>query len=300
MTARVLVLVALTLAACGRGPDAAARRPSVPVRTAVAARAPFASAVEALGTVTPRAGHYAELSAPAATRVARIFVAAGEPVAAGAPLIEFERAPFEAAARSAESALASAQHGYERATRLTQAGVLPRKDLDLAAADLSQAQAAAITARRSLELATLRAPIAGVVTRMTAVLGAPVDANQTVVAVVDPGQLDLIFAVSPADAPTIHDGAPVSVTAGEDRRGEPIGQATVTDVGAIVDSAGRSVEVRARMAASARRLLVGETVFGRITTGTKRDAVIVPIAALVPEGEGYRVFVVRTWRTPVP
>jgi RND family efflux transporter MFP subunit len=248
--------------------------------------------VEALGTVTPRAGHYAELSAPAATRVARIFVAAGEPVAAGAPLIEFERAPFEAAARSAESALASARHGYERATRLTQAGVLPRKDLDLAAADLAQAQAAATTARRSLELATLRAPIAGVVTRMTAVLGAPVDASQAVVAVVDPSQLDLIFSVSPADAATIHAGAPVSVTAGEDSRGEPVGQATVTDVGAMVDSAGRSVGVRARMASSGRRLLVGETIFGRITTGTRKSAVIVPAAALVPEGEGYRVFVV--------
>ena len=128
---------------------------------------------------------------------------------------------------------------------------------------------------------------------MTAVLGAPVDANQPVVAVVDPQQLDLVFSVSPADAATIRAGAPVSVTAGEDRRGEPVGEATVTDVGAIVDSAGRSVGVRARMAASARRLLVGETVFGRITTGVqRRNAVIVPAAALVPEGEGYRVFVV--------
>ena len=298
MTAKaILAAAALALTACRRGDDAALRRPVVPVRTAVAAQAPFASVVDALGTVTPRAGHYAELSAPAATRVARIFVAAGEPVAAGAPLVEFERAPFEAAARSAESALASAQHGFERATRLTQAGVLPRKDLDLAAAELAQAQAAEVTARRSLELATLRAPIAGVVTRMTAVLGAPVDANQAVVAVVDPRQLDLVFAVSPADAATIHGGAPVSVRAGEDDRGEPVGEATVTDVGAIVDSAGRSVGVRARMVSSARRLLVGETVFGRITTGRKNNAVVVPAAALVPEGEGYRVFVVDAANT---
>ena len=60
----------------------------------------------------------------------------------------------------------------------------------------------------------------------------------------------------------------------------------------MVDSAGRSVGVRARMTASARRLRVGETVFGRITTGARKNAVIVPAAALVPEGEGYRVFVV--------
>ena len=98
--------------------------------------------------------------------------------------------------------------------------------------------------------------------------------------------------MSPADAATIRAGATVSVTAGEDSRGEPAGEAAVTDVGAIVDSLGRSVGVRARMAASARQLLVGETIFGRITTGTKKRAVVIPAAALVPEGEGYRVFVV--------
>jgi membrane fusion protein (multidrug efflux system) len=229
--------------------------------------------------------------------VARIFVAPGDRVAAGAPLVEFERAPFEAAARSAESALSSAQHSYDRAVRLTDAGVLARKDLDLAAAELAAAQATATTARRALELATLKAPIAGVVTRMSAVLGAPVDASTLVVAVADPGALDLLFSVSPADAAVIPRGAAVSVTAGEDARGEPVGDAAVTDVGAVVDSAERAVMVRARMTASHRALRIGETVFGRITVGTKPNAVVVPASALVPEGEGYRVFVVDSANT---
>src|SRR6266481_9544976 len=103
-------------------------------------------------------------SRPSATRVAE-----------GASLVEFERAPFDAAARSAETALASAERAYTRAVRLAQAGILPQKDSDQAAADLAQAQVAAINARRAQQLATLRAPLAGVVTRMTAVLGAAVD-----------------------------------------------------------------------------------------------------------------------------
>jgi membrane fusion protein (multidrug efflux system) len=242
--------------------------------------------------VAPRPGRYAELSAPAPTRVAHIFVAAGDRVAVGAPLVAFERVPFEAAARSAESALASAQHGYVRAVRLTEAGVLPRKDLDLAAAELAQAQSAAVDAQRALERATLRAPIAGVVTRMTAVLGAPADPGVPVVAVADLEALDLLFAVSPADAAAIHRGAPAAVYAGEDARGERLGAALVTDVGAAVDSVARSVTVRARMTDSRRPMRIGETVFGRITTDVQAAAVVIPVAALVPEGEGYRVFVV--------
>jgi membrane fusion protein (multidrug efflux system) len=294
VTLRPIALAACAAAilGCSRTGAESAHTPVVAVRTAAAVRGPFAHVIGSLGTVSPRAGRYAELSAPAPTRVARIFVAAGDPVAAGAPLVEFERAPFEAAARSAESALASAQHGYDRAVRLTQAGVLARKDLDLAAADLAQAQSAAVTARRSLELATLRAPIAGVVTRMTAVLGAPADPGQAVVAVADPSALDLLFAVSAADAAVIRRGAPVAVFAGEDARGERLGAAQVIDIGAMVDSAARSVTVRARMTGSGRPLRIGETVFGRITSGVQAAAVIVPLAALVPDGEGYRVFVV--------
>ena len=288
----LLAALAFAAAACHAAGDSGASRPVVPVRTATAVRARFAHVVGALGTVVPRPGRFAELSAPAPTRVARIFVVAGQRVAAGEPLVEFERAPFEAAAKSAASALASAQHGYDRAVRLTEAGVLARKDLDLAAAELAQAQAAQVSAQRSLQLATLRAPIAGVVTRMSAVLGAPVDASTPVVAVADPAALDLVFFVSPADAAAIAPGAAVAVTAGEDERGEPLGDAAVTDIGATVDSLERSVQVRARMTARRRALRIGETVFGRITTDVRPDAVIIPAAALVPEGEGYRVFVV--------
>ena len=294
---KLALCLALVAFSCKKENEGGSVPAVVAVHTAVAARVPFAHVVGALGTVAPRPGRYAELSAPAPTRVARIFVAAGDRVSAGAPLVEFERAPFEASERSAASALASAQHAYDRAVRLTDAGVLARKDLDLAGAELAQAQANAVTARRALELATLKAPIAGVVTRMTAVLGAPVDASVPVVAVADPGALDLLFSVSPADAAVVPRGATVSVTAGEDAHGEPVGDATVTDVGAMVDSVNRAVLVRARMTRSQRPLRIGETVFGRITVGTQKDAVVIPAAALVPEGEGYRVFVVDSANT---
>src|SRR5439155_1285672 len=165
--------------------DAGGVHGAVAVQTAAATAQPFARVVRAIGTVTPRPGRFAELAAPGPTRVARIFVAPDQRVAAGDTLIEFERAPFDAAAQSAATALATAQRNYTRAARLVQAGILPQKDSDQAASELAQAQVAAVTARRAQQLATLRAPLAGVVTRMTAVTGvaAAVDSLTRAVAV---------------------------------------------------------------------------------------------------------------------
>src|SRR5207253_3189155 len=118
---------------------------TVAAQTAAATARPFARVVRAIGTVTPRPGHYAELAAPGPTRVARIFVAPDQRVQEGDSLVEFERAPFDAAAQSAAAALEAAQRTYARAVRLVQAGILPQKDSDQAASELAQAQAAAVT-----------------------------------------------------------------------------------------------------------------------------------------------------------
>jgi len=298
----LLGAIAALVAACRAGAHgdeeragkSAAPQTVVGARTAVATVQAFPQIVRAIGTVVARPGRFAELAAPAPTRVAAIFVAPGERVAEGDSLVAFERAPFDAAAQSAEAALESAQHAYARALRLVQAGILPQKDADQAAAELAQAQVAAVTARRSRQLATLRAPLAGVVTRMSAVLGASVDPSQPLVEVADPAALDIVFNVTPPEAGAMHGGDSVTVKAGEGAGGESLGAGLVTTVGAAVDSVSRAVPVRARIARPARPLRIGESVFGTIVTAVHARAVTVPVEALVPAGDGYQVFVVDT------
>src|SRR5260370_10607412 len=89
-------------AACrGRDASEAAGASEIPAvvgaATAPATVQPFAETVRAIGTVVPRPGRFAELAAPAPTRVAGIFVAPGQRVAEVDSLIAFERAPFDAA-----------------------------------------------------------------------------------------------------------------------------------------------------------------------------------------------------------
>src|SRR5881392_2857059 len=138
-----------------------------------------------------------------------------------------------------------------------------------------------------------RSPLAGVVTRMNAVLGSSVDASQTLVEVADPAALDIVFNVSPAEAGRIRAGDTLVLSGRDAAGGESLGTATVLSVGAALDSVSRAVAVRARTTrATSRALRIGESVFGRIVTAVHADAITVPVEALVPEGDEFQVFVV--------
>ncbi len=291
-----IALAALSLVAGACGKKDAQGDAGVPAvvgaRTAIATRQSVRETIDGIGTISARPDHIAQMSAPAVTRVTRVYVTVGERVAAGAPLVAFDRAPLDAQNAAASTALTSAQRGVERARRLVDAGIAPRKDLDQAESELARANADAVSAARLHAQATLHAPIAGVVTRMSAVLGATVDPAQSLVEVTDPSALDLLIPVPPAAAAQVRRGALVDMAAQAGANAEPLGTATVADVGATIDSVARAVVVRAPITKPARQLRIGETVFARIVVAAHTNAVTVPTEALVPEGEGFKVFVV--------
>ena len=296
--ARAIMGLVLALAAgvgCGRkggGDEDSDAKAVVNARTAIVQAQAFTETVGAIGTVVVRAGHAATLRAPAAGRVGQVFVTTGEHVARGRTLVELDQAPFRAALASAEAALSAAERANERQQRLAQEGIVPRKDAEQAAAELARARSDAETARRARELSVLRAPISGVVTRMSATIGASVDPAQPLVEIADPSALDVLLGVTPTDAARIRPGAKVALSAGQSASGEPLGVGTVIDISGTVDTATRGVAVRVRAPTTRRPLRIGETVFGQIGTGTRAAAVVIPADALVPEGDEFKVFVV--------
>jgi membrane fusion protein (multidrug efflux system) len=267
-------------------------RPVIGVQTIVVKPQAFNETLGAMGTVAPRAGHVATLSAPAAGRVAQVFVATGQSVEQGKTLIELDQASFQSSLQSAEAALVVAEQASERANRLAQEGIVPRKDAQQAAAEVAKARADAVAARRIEQLSILRAPITGIVTRMSATLGASVDPAQPLVEISDPRALDVLLSVTPTDAGRIRPGAKVTMSAGQTATGEPLGVGSVVDISGTVDSTSRSVAVRVQAPSTRRPLRIGEMVFGAISVGVRPGAIVVPPDALVPEGDEFKVFVV--------
>ena len=102
----------------------------------------------------------------------------------------------------------------------------------------------------------------------------------------------MIFNLSASDAASVHAGQLVSISFGDQAQGEKLGSGTVTAVGVAIDTASRSVTVRASLSTPSRSLRIGQAVFGRISVGVHSRAVVVPSEALVPDGEGFKVFTV--------
>ena len=285
------------LSGCAGGADEAAEAPKhaaveVAASTEAVRQQSFDETIDGTGEVVPRLGHVASLAAPAPARVSRVFVSVGSTVRAGDPLVEFERAPFDAAAASAESALQTAELAAARSLRLADAGVLPRKDAEAAAAELASARSAAVTARRSRELSTLRSPIAGAVTRVSAVLGAGADPSQPLVDVADPRSLDVELTVSPTDAVRARVGQSVTLFSGTATTGDAVARGHIGEVAAVVDSVHGGVTLRVALTSTNRPLRIAEVVMGRVAVSRHANALTVPEAALVPTGEAYQVFVV--------
>src|SRR5262245_16986445 len=110
----------ISLLACGGGAAEEEEAPesTVVAQTAVVTEAPFRETMSAIGQVVPRVGSVALLSAPSATRVTAVHVVAGQAVAQGAVLVEFEQGPIQASAQAAEAALQAAVRARDRAKRL--------------------------------------------------------------------------------------------------------------------------------------------------------------------------------------
>jgi len=259
---------------------------------AVVTTAPMTATITAIGTVVPRPGHVASLGAPAAGRVARVWVAVGSRVGAGQPLVQLDQAIAQASQQSADASLTVAEQAYARAQRLNTEGIVPRKEVEQAAAEVAKARADAVTARHVSELSTLRAPFAGVVTRVSAVVGAPADPSQPLVEIADPTQVDIVLTVTPADAARLHVGASVRLAEGEQLASGSLGTATIADIAGAVDTTSRTIAVRLHVGATRRTLRIGESVSGEITLATLPHALVIPAAALVPEGDAFKVFVV--------
>lgn len=290
---QIAILAAVVAVGCrAKDEEAHEAEPTVTAQTIVVSTQAFTETFGAIGSVVPRAGHYASLSAPAPGRVGQVHVTTGQRVQQGQPLVELDQAPFRATLDAAQAAFNAAELANARQQRLANEGIVPRKDAEAAAAEMARTRADVVAAQRFAQLAVIRSPINGVVTRMTAALGASVDPAQALVEIVDPSALDILMNATPTDAGRVRPGAKVTLSTGTAATGEPLGVGTVVDIGATVDSSLRGVAIRVQAVTTRRPMKIGETVFGEVTVALHPAAIVIPNDALVPDGEAFKVFVV--------
>lgn len=272
------------------------------------------SSIMAPGTIVPRSGGDALLTAPVPGRIdpnTRVpepgtRVRSGAMLARIAPRSEGlgDAAGLRAALVEAEQAQALAAQERARAERLVEARALPRRRLDEAHAALaaSEARLEAARGRWSLfeslrqsgdgaaqaAMFVLRAPFDGVISDVRFAAGVSVEANEPLMRLVDPDRVHVVGAVPESFAPKL-----ASVTAAEvvPYLGRALDLGQPLAVNPVIDPISRTAEVRFAFDNRQSRLHVGQAVNLRLFLGDEQATIAVPESAVVDDGGRPVVFV---------
>ena len=245
--------------------------------------------------------------APLAGRVEQLSADVGQTVRRGALLARLSSADLGQAQADAARAVADQRLAGQQLTRqreLAEAGIVARRDLEQAEADSARADAEAARARSRLSLygaaggvdqqLGLRAGIAGVIVERNLNPGTEIRPDQSgpgvpaLFVISDPSRLWVVVDAREDDLAALRPGTrfALEVPAWPGRAFD----AVVTASADAIDPATRSIKVRAEVD-NHERLLKAEMLGNARVRRPQSEAVTVPAAAVLLDGERHLVFV---------
>jgi len=287
----VAISVALGVAACSQ-PVSPPADPVATVRTAPVSTRSLDETVTAYGQVEFDPAAVRTLTATFEAQVGQIHVAVGEAVSAGQPIVSLIASPTTALdldRLTRDAAVAAAEQA--RLQRLRTDGLASDAEVATATAAAATARQASANLRRLTGggRITLTAPAAGVVDSLPASPGALVAAGGPVAGLGSTRQMNARLGLEVEDAQRLEPGAPIRLTGLHES-----GSLVETRVASI----DRRVDPTTRLAAALVALppgspvLPGEALKGEIVLATRADALVVPRAAVLYEGDQPLVFVI--------
>jgi RND family efflux transporter MFP subunit len=241
------------------------------------------------GTLEP--AQAADLAFEVPGRVASVAVRLGQPVRAGDVLVTLDRASVGAQSAQTTAAIGVAQANVdmlrdrvELLTGLARSGTVPerelttaRQQLAVAEAQLGQAQASRRQVAATSADHTLRAPFAGVVTRVPSGVGVMAGPGAALVRVEDLSSLRLRTTVNQSELELISVGMTAALEGSE-------AAGTLVSVVRSLDQQTRRAPVEVHVPNEGGALVANAFVRARVTVGAARQALRVPATARRPNG----------------
>ncbi len=313
------LVAALLLAACGK-PEPVAVAPAQPTVAGnvitfpgeqdpsalryAAVASPADHPVQLPGRLAWDEDHTSRVYAPYAGRIERLLVTVGQRVKRGQPLALISSADIgqaQADLHKAEADQALTRSAASRVRDLVEGGVLARKELDQAEADLARNQAEIARARARLsqygvaasavnQSLTLASPLDGIVVDRNGNLGAEVRSDvqgNALFTISNPATLWATIDVDESQLALVKPGQTLTLTtaAWPDQRFD----ASVLNIGAAVDAASRTIKVRARVANPEGKLKAEMFVTAQVAASGGLP--LVPADAVFLRGDKPAVFV---------
>lgn len=265
----------------GKGTLSADSAVALPVVGAEVRRGDLVLSIRTTGQV--RAERQVALKAEAQGTVESVLVRPGDRVEGGRALVRLDPRPFDLAVREAESQVEEARGRYRdillgEDTTDAAPGAVERRRNSRLRTGVDGAEARLERAKLDRERATMRAPFAGTVDQVQAVVGQRVGPGDPIATVVDLGSLIVEAAVLEHDLPLVRRGATAVVSAAASGTAFP---ARVLAVLPLVDTTTRSGRALVRIRTSDGVLRPGMYADVELEATRLPDRVIVPAAAII-------------------
>ena len=292
------VCFALALSACGRGDVPAPAVPTVLVQAASAG-----DAGRSIYTGEIRARYEVDLSFRVGGKIAARLVDSGATVKAGQPLAKLDPADLQLSRQAAAAQEAAAESEYTTAAneRERYAGLLEKRFVSQAAFDakenayrsakarLDQARAQNQISSNQATYGTLAAETDGVITAVLADAGQVVSPGQAVFRLARPETKEVAIAIPESKLAELKAAQEIAVNLWA--QPELLLKGEVRELAAAADPATRTYAARIRIVDPAPAAELGMT--ARVILGGAATApVIVPLTAVVDNGQGPQVWVV--------
>ncbi len=269
----------------GKGAGAAAPA-AVTVEATKVITAPMPQSIVAVGSL--RSDESITLRPESAGRISAITFQEGQRVAKGTPLIKLDAAIPQAEVAQAKANLTLAKSKFDRAVDLAQRSFISGQAKDEAENNYKVAEASLQLAQAKLAKTDILAPFAGIIGLRSVSVGDYVKEGADLVNLeaIDPLKVD--FRVPETYLRQIQAGQALEVTL--DALPGKTYDGKVTAVNPLIDTAGRSVVIRAQVRNQDTTLRPGMFTRVRLITRDQADALVVPEQALVPQGTEQFVF----------
>jgi RND family efflux transporter MFP subunit len=243
------------------------------------------------GTANLQARNQVEVLPKQGGVVARILVEEGTRVASGTALAVLDSEAWQLQARQAEARATAAQSAAQRAITLGQQELIAAQEVERLRSEREVVVADRELARLRVRNATIRSPMAGVVTHRYIERGQQVTPATPAFAIAEVARLEAVVGVPEREAPRIRAGQTALLSV--EGRGEPV-RGVVSRVRPVVDATSGTVQVTVEVdPATAPGLRAGQFVSVDIVTETLADRITVPRTAVLVDGPQPRVFVMR-------
>jgi len=295
--------VLIAVAGCGRGEDLPTR-PPLPVTIATVGSASGGS-----GQTRYSGAIKADESVDVAFRMSGVVdgitqrrgadgrirvLQDGDVVRRGEVLARLRQSEFQDQVSDAEASRRQAQADYERAAQLYENRSVSKAEYDAAYARYTAGIARQSQAVISLNDATLRAPIDGVILRRSVEVGSLAGPSAPAFTVADTRVVKVVFGVPDVVVAGLKPGGTLSISA-EAMPGAQL-QGRITRISPSADPSSRVFEVEAALPNPDGRLKVGMLATLSLGDTTSATNLFLPLAAIVrPAGDstGYGVYVVK-------